>query len=104
MKPTVQPVQKLDTYWSGCTVGFKYFDLRETKEITIHLQGYGNGCTVTVRKEEKGEVICRIPVETCTTGKAFAGKLPEGLGEKEALYFSVEGKGGTFDFVSFDLK
>jgi hypothetical protein len=28
--------------------------------------------------------------------------MPEGLGEKEALYFSLEGK-GTFDFISFDL-
>ena len=34
----------------------------------------------------------------------LTGKLPEGLGEKEALYFSVEGRGGTFDFVSFDLR
>jgi hypothetical protein len=28
--------------------------------------------------------------------------MPEGLGEKEALYFSLEGK-GSFDFISFDL-
>lgn len=84
-------------------MGFKYFDLRETRELTVTLQGYGNGCAVTDRREERGDVICRIPVETCTTEKRFTGRLPEGLGEKEALYFSVEGKGGTFDFVSFDL-
>ena len=42
-------------------------------------------------------------METCTTEKSFTGALPQGLGEKEALYFSVEGKGGTFDFLSFDL-
>ena len=58
---------------------------------------------MVIRSEEKGDVICRIPVETCTKEKSFTGKLPEGLGEREALYFSVEGKGGTFDFVSFDL-
>ena len=83
----------------GSTIG-----LRETREITVNLQGYGNGCSVLVRTQEKGDVICRIPVETCTTQKGFTGALPAGLGEKEALYFSVEGKGGTFDFVSFELK
>jgi hypothetical protein len=82
-------------------VGFKYFDLRETRGITIRLQGYGS-CTVTVRtKEHGGEVICRIPVQTCRTYRDFTGELPEGLGEREALYFSIEGK-GTFDFISFD--
>jgi hypothetical protein len=84
-------------------VGFKYFDLTDTKEITVNLQGYGNGCAVTVRTEEHGEPILRIPVETCKELKGFTGQLPAGLGSKEALYFSVEGKGGTFDFVSFDL-
>jgi hypothetical protein len=84
-------------------VGFKYFDLRETKTLTVTLQGYGNGCAVTVRTQEHGEPILRIPMETCTTEKSFTGALPQGLGKKEALYFSVEGKGGTFDFLSFDL-
>jgi len=48
-------------------------------------------------------VICRIPVDTALEPKTFTGKLPKGLGEKEALYFSVEGKGGTFDFTQFEL-
>ena len=84
-------------------MGFKYFDLSQTRSITVNLQGYGNGCAVLIRTQEKGEVICRIPVHTCTTEESFQGTLPEGLGEKEALYFSVEGRGGTFDFISFDL-
>ena len=97
------PDQYVSNFCTDCTVGFKYFDLRETKTVTVNLQGYGNGCAVTVRTQEHGEPILRIPVETCTSGKSFTGALPEGLGEKEALYFSVEGQGGTFDFVSFDL-
>ena len=97
------PDQYVSNFCTDCTVGFKYFDLRETKSITVHLRGYGNGCAVLIRNQEHGDVICRIPVETCTKEKAFTGELPAGLGEKEALYFSVEGKGGTFDFVSFDL-
>ncbi|MBP5254399.1 MAG: beta-xylosidase, partial [Lachnospiraceae bacterium] len=61
------------------------------------------GCTVTVGNAEKGGILCRIPVETALQPKSFTGQLPAGLGEKEALYFSIEGKGGTFDFLSFDL-
>lgn len=97
------PDQYVSNFCTGCTVGFKYFDLRETRTLTVTLQGYGNGCAVTVRAKEQGEPILRIPVDTCTSEKSFSGALPAGLGEKEALYFSVEGKGGTFDFLSFDL-
>ena len=97
------PDQYISNFCTGCTVGFKYFDLRETRKITVNLQGYGDGCAVTVRTQEHGQPICRIPVEKALQEKGFTGELPAGLGEKEALYFSVEGKGGTFDFVSFDL-
>jgi hypothetical protein len=96
------PDQYVSNFCTDCTVGFKYFDLRETRKISIRLQGYGK-CDVVIRTQEKGgDVICRIPVETCRTYRDFSGKLPEGLGEKEALYFSIEGK-GTFDFISFTL-
>ena len=95
--------QYVSNFCTDCTVGFKYFDLSETETVAVHLQGYGNGCAVTVRTQENGEIICRIPVETALEPKVFTGKLPAGLGKKEALYFSVEGKGGTFDFTAFDL-
>ena len=97
------PDQYVSNFCTDCTVGFKYFDLRETESLAITLQGYGRGCTVTVKNKEHGDVICRIPVDTALEPKTFTGKLPKGLGEKEALYFSVEGKGGTFDFISFTL-
>jgi len=96
------PDQYVSNFCTGCTVAFKYFDLRETTKIRVNLQGYGTNCDVVIRTKEDGEIICRIPVRTCKTEHGFAGVLPEGLGEKEALYFSIEGK-GTFDFVSFDL-
>ena len=95
------PDQYVSNFCTGCTVGFKYFDLRETSKITIRLQGYGE-CVVVIRNHESGDVICRIPVHTCKTAEDFSGEL-KGLGEKEALFFSVEGK-GTFDFISFDLE
>ncbi len=95
--------QYISNFCTDCTVGFKYFDLRETKTIAVKLQGYGNGCTLTVRTREHGEPVCRMPVETALQEKTFTGTLPEGLGEREALYFSIEGKGGTYDFNSFEL-
>jgi hypothetical protein len=97
------PDQYISNFCTDCTVGFKYFDLSQTRKIRVHLQGYGKNCAVTIRTQEKGDVICRIPLDTCKKEQGFLGELPEGLGTKEALYFSVEGKGGTFDFLSFDL-
>ena len=97
------PDQYISNFCTGCTVGFKYFDLRNTQKIRVNLQGYGTNCNVTIRTKENGEVICRIPVHTCKNEQGFTGRLPEGSGEKEALYFSVEGE-GTFDFISFDLR
>ena len=94
------PDQYVSNFCTDCTVGFKYFDLRETKSVTITLQGYGE-CDVVIRTKEQGEVVTRIPVHTCKTPESFTGELA-GFGEKEALFFSIEGK-GTFDFISFDL-
>ena len=79
-----------------------YIELSESTLYTI-LKRLESAKMLTVRTAEHGEPILRVPVETCTSGKSFTGELPTGLGGKEALYFSVEGKGGTFDFVSFDL-
>ena len=95
------PGQYISNFCTDCTVGFKYFDLRETKKISVALQGYGE-CTVVVRTKEDGEIVCRIPVVTCKEERTFKGELKGSFGEKEALYFSVEGK-GTFDFNSFTL-
>ena len=99
------PQQYISNFCTGCTVGYKYFDLRNTTRLLVVLQGYANSpdCAVSVRtKEHGGEVLCRIPVVTCKDARRFEGTLPAGLGEKEALYFSVEGK-GTFDFLAFEL-
>ena len=99
------PQQYVSNFCTGCTVGFKYFDLRDTRTLTVILQGYANSddCAVTVRTAEHGGgIVCRIPVVTCKDARKFSGELPQGLGEREALYFSVEGK-GTFDFLAFDL-
>ena len=53
-------------------------------------------------REYGGEIIAKLPVTICKDTKTFEADLPEDLGAKEAMYFSIEGK-GTFDFISFDL-
>ena len=95
------PDQYVSNFCTGCTVGFKYFDLRETKTVKVYLQGYGD-CTVTVRTRKYREPVCRIPVTTCKEVQSFAGTLEGTFDEREALYFGVEGR-GTFDFLSFEL-
>ena len=95
------PEQYVSNFCTGCTVGFKYFDLRETKTVRVFLQGYGD-CVVTVRTKEDGEAVCSIPAATCRQERDFAGELHGAFGDREALYFSVEGR-GTFDFLAFEL-
>ena len=85
----------------GAVAGYKYFDLSETKEISIQICGNASG-TVYIRTEEKGKPVAAIPVKAERARKSFSAKLA-GLEKKEALFFCYEGK-GSFDFHSFDLK
>ena len=85
----------------GAVAGFKYFDLSQTGAVRINIKGKAEG-TVLVRTSEKGETVAEIPVKPCREIHGFSAKL-SGLGEKEALFFSFQGK-GAFDFFSFDLK
>ena len=68
--------QYISNFCTGCTVGFKYFDLSDTKKIKLWLQGYGDGCTVTIRNEEHGEPLVKIPVHTCLLEEAFTADMP----------------------------
>ena len=85
----------------GAVAGFKYFDLSKTGAVRINIKGKAEG-TVLVRTSEKGETVAEIPVKPCREVHGFSAKIA-GLGEKEALFFSFQGK-GAFDFFSFDLK
>ena len=52
--------------------------------------------------EEGGKPVAKIQVKPCKEQHGFAADV-NGLGEKEALYFSYKGT-GAFNFMSFDLK
>ena len=86
----------------GAVAGFKYFDLRNSQKIRINIKGNASGL-VTVRNKEGGSTIARIQVSPVREVHGFTAELSHGLGEKEALFFSYEGK-GSIDFFSFALK
>ena len=85
----------------GAVAGYKYFDLSETKEISINICGNASG-TVYIRTRENEKPVAEIQVKASRERKVFATKLA-GFGKKEALFFCYEGK-GSFDFHSFELK
>ena len=78
-----------------------YFDLRETSKVRINIKGKATG-VVYLSTEEGGKPVAKIQVKPCKEQHGFAADV-NGLGEKEALYFSYKGT-GAFNFMSFDLK
>lgn len=84
----------------GATAGFKYFDCKGVKAISITTRAYANGC-VAVKTSWDGEALCRIPVaytNVWVTAKADIA-LPDGI---NALYFTFEGE-GSLSLKSFEL-
>ena len=84
----------------GATAGFKYFDCRGVKAVSVATRCYAKGC-IAVKTAWDGEVLCRIPVEYTNiwvTGTAPVN-LPDGV---HALYFTFEGEGAV-SLKSFTL-
>lgn len=84
----------------GTSVGYKYFDCKGIKSITIVTRGYINGF-MEVRTSWDGEVIGKIPVETSNVWMNHTAdvNVPDGV---NALYFTFQG-GGHLQFKSFIL-
>ncbi|KAA9105870.1 family 43 glycosylhydrolase [Microbacterium rhizomatis] len=83
----------------GAVAGFKHFDLRAARSVTVDVRG-GDG-EVHVSTELNGAPLAVIPVPT-PVGETGTVALPEGLTEKSALYFRYRGK-GAISFHSFTL-
>ena len=84
----------------GATAGFKYFDMKGVKAISITVRGQMNG-HVLVKTAWDGEALCRIPVgkENYWHTLKQDVALPDGV---NALYFTYEG-GGYMSLKSFEL-
>ncbi len=83
----------------GSVAGFKYFDLRKTREIGILVRGNAEGkMTVTDGKT----VLACADVFVSGQEKEFSVPLA-GTGEKIPLYFCFTGKGAA-DLIGFTLR
>jgi arabinoxylan arabinofuranohydrolase len=84
----------------GAVAGFKYFDLRQTRKITVDVRGDGRG-VLNLSTELDGSPTVSIPIDP-DNREAQEAALPSGLGERTALFFRYRGE-GTVDFHSFTL-
>lgn len=85
----------------GAHCGFRYFDCKAVKTVTIRVRGYckGNFC---VKTKWDGEILGRIPVVFSNVWKEYKGDIaiPDGI---QSLYFMYEGEGAA-SLLSFTLE
>jgi len=84
----------------GAAAGFKYFDCRGVKAVSIRTRCYANGF-LAVKTAWDGEALCRIPVRSANIWTASGAEccIPDGV---QALYFAFEGT-GSLSLGSFTL-
>ena len=83
------------------TAGFKYFDCRGVKEISITIRAYCNG-VFEVRTAWDGEVLATLPVRSSNVWEEYTAPFTVKDGV-HALYFTYRGTGNP-QFKSFTLK
>ena len=92
------PNQYINNMVDGATAGYRYFDFKTAKKISVEVRGTADGEFV-VRDGLGGEVVSRIKVEPSEGWTTFSAPLSIGAG-RHALYFTYEGNGSA-DFNSF---
>ena len=85
---------------NGYTLGFKFFDFKDVKKISVTTRGYVYG-KYEVRTKWDGPVLAEITPIGSNIWETFSAdiSLPDGVGE---LYFKFVG-GGTHQFKGFTL-
>lgn len=83
------------------TIGFKYFDCKSVKEISITVRAYCNG-VFEVRTAWDGKVLAKLPVRSSNVWEEYTAEFPVEDGV-HALYFTYRGTGDP-QFKSFTLK
>lgn len=92
--------QYIANFCDGATAGFKYFEFKSTKKISVKVSGKACG-TITVRDDLDGETVAKIEIRSNDTPKYFTSDLSINDGVKP-LYFTFNGK-GRLNFISFKL-
>lgn len=85
----------------SATAGFKYFDCKGVKKISITTRGYGSG-DFEVRTSIDGPVLATLTIEFSNVWETYTAdiNLPDGV---HALYFTYVGS-GTPSMKSFTLE
>ncbi len=85
---------------SSATAGFRYFDCRGVKRITIRTKGYARG-GMEIRTAWDGEKLGSIPVSYANVWRDTSAEIsiPDGV---HALYFTFTGQ-GHLQFAGFEL-
>ena len=95
------PDQYVANLCEGAVVGYKYFDLADTKEITVKIKGNAKGVIVLKDAEKDGKVIARIPVQASGSETDFSAPMTN-VKDNQAIYFTFEGS-GSYSLMSFTL-
>ena len=75
------------------TLGFKYFDCRSVRRITVYTRGYAGG-RFEVRTDLGGEALGSIPLAFRNQWTPFTAEIPVPDGV-HALYFTYRGPGSA---------
>ena len=84
----------------GATAGFKYFDCKDIKGITLKVRGYGTG-TFQIKTAWDGPVLAEIPIHNTNIWEEFSTdiNIEDGV---HPIYISYKG-GGNPSLLSFTL-
>lgn len=85
----------------GATAGFKYFDCKDVKGITLKVRGYASGA-FEISTSIGGEVLATIPVQYSNIWELYKSDIaiPDGI---NAIYIKYTGQ-GTASLASFILE
>ena len=82
------------------TAGFKYFDCKGVKRISVRTKGYARG-KMEIRTAWDGKVVGEVPISYANVWRDTAAEvdIPDGV---HALYFTFSGM-GHLQFAAFTL-
>ncbi|MDR2598983.1 MAG: alpha-N-arabinofuranosidase, partial [Oscillospiraceae bacterium] len=85
----------------GAIAGFKYFDIKDLKKISIKTRAYANGC-MEIKTSWDGKALASIPIKSSTIwmNRTTNISIPDGT---QSLYFEFKGTGGV-SLASFTLE
>ncbi|HIS78676.1 family 43 glycosylhydrolase [Anaeromassilibacillus sp. An200] len=86
---------------AGASAGFRYFDCRGVRRVTVRVRGYCKGA-FCVRTAWNGPALGMIPVDFSNVWKDYTAEIaiPDGV---QSLYFTYEGQGAA-NLASFTLE